>query len=123
MSPIWKKGAATAFLAFVILWAAGILRGLTRPYPQQPAWRLPTGEVFSSRLQAANNLRQLGLATTPLPLVLDRPEVDRIVVHEKTAQLGTGTAAFDRDASRIRTALAEHEAVVFNEKNSGLVPE
>jgi hypothetical protein len=103
---------------------AGTVRGLTLPYPPPPpAWPLPAGEESAARLQSANNLRQIGLALTPLPLVLDQPDVDRIRVHEKVAQLAAGTGAFDDDAALVRSALAAHQAVVFNEKNAGIAPE
>jgi hypothetical protein len=49
--------------------------------------------------------------------------VDRIQVHEKTAHLTASTAALDDDQAAIRDALAEHQAVVFNERNSGIAPD
>src|SRR5437899_89992 len=122
MRHLWKKIAALGFLAFLTLWVVGILRGLTLAYPQ-PVWPLPVIEEFAARLPQANNLKQIGMATTPLPLVLDQPEVERIQVHEKYAQLASGTAAFDDDTVQVRSALAAHQATVLNEKNGGLAPD
>jgi hypothetical protein len=122
MSYLWKKVAALGFLVFLILWAVGILRSYALPYPQ-PAWPIPVIEELSARNASANNLKQIGLAQTPLPAVLDQAEVERIQVHEKHAQLATGTTTFDDDAAEVRKSLAEHQATVFNEKNGGLAPE
>src|SRR5262249_5335423 len=122
MSYFWKKVAALGFLVFLILWVVGILRSYTVPYPQ-PAWPLPVIEELSARNASANNLKQIGMAQAPLPAVLDQPEVDRIQVHEKHAQLATGTTAFDDDVGKARNVLAEHQATIFNEKNGGLAPE
>jgi hypothetical protein len=117
-----KKAAAVAFLIFLVLWVGETIYGLTLPYPQPPALQLPAIEELSGRLPSANNLQQLGLATTPLPLVLEHPEAEKIQVHEKRAQVAAGTAAFDNDEASIRAALALHQALVFNEKTSGLAP-
>jgi hypothetical protein len=124
MRPVWKKVAALGFLLFLGLWVAGTIRGSKLPYSRPPAAPPTLGsELNSQRLQAANNLRQIGLAKAPLPLVLDQPDVGRIQVHEKTAHLTASTAAFDNDQAAIRDALAEHQAVVFNERNSGIAPD
>src|SRR4051794_24342501 len=103
MYPLWKKAAAVGVLSFLALWVVGTLRAGTLPYPEPAPWPLTLGEGQGAQgFQAnANNLRALGLATKPLPLVLDQPEVERIRVHDRTAQLAVGTAAFDEDAARI----------------------
>ena len=117
-----KKGAAVGFLALLALWAVGFVRGPSQPYPQPTAWPVLAREVQASRLPSANNLKQIGLAQTPLPALLDQPDVDRIRVFEKVAHLATGTAAFDDDEAAVRSALAAHRAAVFNENNSGIAP-
>ena len=124
MHVIWKKRASVAFLLLLVLWAAGVARGWSvehRPTPDLAL--LPLDREVTQQVQAANNLKQLGLATTPLPLMLDRPDLDKIQVYEKGAQLTAGTAAFAEDEAKLRAALAEHKAVVFNERSTGLSPE
>jgi hypothetical protein len=123
MLSYWKQAAAIGFLVFLGLWIVGITRAATQPYPEPAAWQLTLSEEPASRLALANNLRQVGLIQMPLPLVLDQPDVERIRVYEKTAQLAAGTAAFDDDAVSIRAALTAHQASVFNEKNAGIAPE
>jgi hypothetical protein len=128
MRPLWKKMAAIGFLVFLSLWVVGSLRGLTLPYPPPPALGLSGGPTFSpaesaSRLPVANNLKQLGMGQLPLPLVLDQPDVERIRVYERTAELALGSAAFDDDEAVIRSAVASHQGTIFNEKKSGLAPE
>src|SRR5262245_29224892 len=116
MNQFAKKAAAVGFLALLILWVGGVLRGSTLPYPEPPAWSPMGVEEVSYRQQAqSNNLRQLGLTEVPLTLMLDRADVDRIHVHEKVAYLAAGTTAFEGDEARIRGALTAHEATVFNE--------
>jgi hypothetical protein len=118
-----KQAAAVAFLAFVGLWVAGLFRGAPRSDPP-PVLEWSTNGVDNnhSRQQFANNLRQLGLGTLPLPAVLDQADVDRIQVFEKTARLASSTTAFDGDQSALRSALEAHEAVTFNETNGGIDP-
>jgi hypothetical protein len=125
MRPIWKKAAAVGFLAFLALWVAGMIRGAVAPFPALPVWHVPalSSPDYSSRLAVANNLHQLGLAQTPLPAMLDQPDVERIRVYEKSGQLTAGTATFDNDEARIRSALATHHAQVFNERNGGIAAE
>jgi hypothetical protein len=125
MSPFWKKVAAVAFLAFLPLWAAGVVRGVVlSPEPRPGEWDIVplAGPDSSSRQQVANNLRAIGMAHMPLPLVLEQPDVERIRVHEKSAQLATGTAEFDDDAASVRAALSAHHAMILNERNSGIAP-
>ena len=129
MSDFWKKCAAAGFLMFLCLWIGGTARGYSLPYPQAPAWHLASvgisapDDYSSARLASWNNLKQLGLAATPLPMVMDQADIERIRVLVKHAQLAAGTSAFDEDERAIRSALAAHQATVFNEKNSGIEPE
>jgi Domain of unknown function (DUF4349) len=123
MHPLGQKAIALAFLTFLILWVAGLFRVSSLP-ASPTAWPVMNHEELglnSQRMQAANNLKQLGLGMTPLPLVLDKLDVDPIRIHEKSAQLTTRTAAFEDDEGRIRAALNGHEAVILNERSSGLV--
>ncbi|MCI0640914.1 MAG: DUF4349 domain-containing protein [Gemmataceae bacterium] len=124
MNPLWKKAGAIGFLVFLALWVAGAIRALLLPYPQTPVWQL-TGSIHEAgtRLPQGNNLKQIGLAFTPLPLVLDQPDVEKIQVFDKLAQLAIGTARFDDDKALVRAALAAHQAVVFNERNGGIAPQ
>jgi hypothetical protein len=119
-----KQAAAVAFLAFVGLWAVGLFRG-PPPTVSSPVAEWSSSSSYdnnNSRQQFANNLRQLGLGSLPLPAVLDQADVDRIQVFEKTARLASSTADFDRDQSALRAALEAHEAVIFNETNGGVAP-
>jgi hypothetical protein len=54
--------------------------------------------------------------------MLERPDVDRILVYEKTAHLMTSSPTFDQDVQSIRTALTEHGATTVHEDNSGIIP-
>ena len=120
-----KQAAAIAFLALVGLWVAGLFREPPRAAsPSALDWSSSSNSVDnnSSRQQFANNLRQLGLGTLPLPAVLDQADVDRIQVFEKVARLASGTTAFDRDQAALRSALEAHDAVIFNETNGGIAP-
>lgn len=126
MHPLWKKTAALGFLAFLGLWIGGTIHGWSLPYPEPIALPLSSGPGDdyspSSRLSQANNIKQIGLAETPLPLVLDKPDIERIQVHEKNAQLSAGTAAFEDDEVRVRAALDAYKAVIVNERASGIAP-
>src|SRR4051812_18184183 len=98
-----KKVAAIGFLVFLALWIVGVVRGLTLPFPPPPPLLLDSGpdeygRGASQNQKVANNLRQLGMEKTPLPLVIDQAEIERIQVHEKTADLTTGSADFETDA-------------------------
>ena len=123
MRETWKKAAAIGFLAFLALWVAGAVRGLSLPYPQPSGWSFSAGDDSPNRLPQAHNLKQIGLEATPLPLMLDQPGVERIQVHEKRAQLSVGAADFDDHQALIRSFIAAHQAVVFNEKIGGIAPQ
>jgi hypothetical protein len=130
MHPLWKKAAAIGFLVFLGLWTAGGIRGSV-PSRQQPgtaheasAWNAAArAESSNPSQQFANNLKEIGLAKTPLPAVLDQADVERIRVHEKSAQLGTSTTEFDEDEALIRSTLTTSRAVVLIEKNGGIMPQ
>src|SRR5262245_53785003 len=80
------KSAAVAFLTFLALWIAGTVRGLALDYPMPNPIDITSYRQGIQGMQNANNLRQIpGLMETPLPLVLDRPEVEQIRIHEKRA--------------------------------------
>lgn len=121
-----NKGAAIGFLAFVTLWIVALAREASTAYPLPTAWDRALTEDLSNALTRrpviANNLKQIGLAQTPLPLVIDQPDVEKIQVFEKTAQVALGSDAFDEDEEAIRKLLAAHHAVAFNEKRSGIMP-
>jgi Domain of unknown function (DUF4349) len=124
MGHLWKKAAAIAFLAFVALWVAALVRGLAMPAPPAPYLReLSLSDDRSSRLLVSNNLRVIGLEQTPLPLMLEQPAAEQIQVFEKTARLVAGSAAFDDDEALIRAALTAYQATVFNEKSAGIAPD
>src|SRR5688572_32481648 len=111
-----KKAAAVGFLAFLVLWIVGGVRGSALPYPQPVTWPVLLGDETNVQLPQANNLRQIGLAQTPLPLMLEQPEVEGLKVHEKRARLSVGTTNFDGDLALVRSQLAAQQAVVFNER-------
>jgi hypothetical protein len=120
----WKKIAALGFLTFLALWIAGIIRGWSLPYPQPVSPRLSlSDEVYFSNAQLANNLKQIGLSLLSLPLVLEKADVERIRVYEKSAQLAAGTTAFEADEALIRSVIASREASVLNEKSGGIAPQ
>ena len=124
-----KKIAAIGFLLFMLLWLAGVIRAFTREYPP-PAPVLPEllslsssgREYVNPAQQVANNLKQIGLIQTPLPLVLDNPDFEKIRITEKTATLTAGSTAFKEDEVKIRAAIAEFKADIFTEKKSGIEP-
>jgi hypothetical protein len=131
MRQLGKKAAAVGFLVLVALWVVGIVREWSLPYPQPTGWQLASvasyeelagGASSNARQVTANNLKQIGLAHTPLPLVLDQPDLEKIQVYEKTAQLVMGTEAFDEDEARLRAILGANQAVAFNERKSGIQP-
>lgn len=117
-----KKAAAVGFLVFLVLWIVGTLRGITQPYPPPAPLSIGLEREYSSQNQWANNLKAMGLIETPLPLVLDNPDVDKIRIVEKTANFSTGTAAFDKDEGLIRSAVKVQGATVFSEKSTGIEP-
>jgi hypothetical protein len=128
MRLFWKKVAAVGFLVFIGLWIVGAARGLTLPYPPPPPLDLSSVTDLSSGRSASNyqnfahNLKQLGMEKTPLPMVIDQAEIERIQIHEKTAFLVAGSTEFEADEAKIRTALATHKASTITEKESGIAP-
>jgi hypothetical protein len=121
-----NKVAAVGFLAFVALWIVGLAREASVAYPLPAAWHVAVSDELSnglSRTVVANNLKQIDMAQTPLLVVLDRPDVEKIQVEEKTARLALGSDAFDDDEAASRTALAAHHGIVFDEKRGGIAPE
>jgi hypothetical protein len=126
MSDNLKKGAAVGFLAFLVLWAAGVGRTFTLGDQEVQAVSPPVlpslDDLGGSRARSANNLRQIGL-TAPLPLVLDREDINQIRVYEKTALLAAATAAFHDDEERLRKAVAAQHGVIFSERTTGIAPE
>jgi hypothetical protein len=126
MSNLLKKLAAAGFLAFVGLWAAGLARSYTLERPEPTTFAVPALsliEEYRSRMQVANNLRQIGLAHSPLLEILEQAGGDKIEVYEKTAQLTSGTSAFSADEAWVRQAVATHKAVIFSERANGLAPD
>jgi hypothetical protein len=124
MHLLLKRCAALGFLLFVGLWITGTLRGLSVPFPEPSSWHFASAEYDSRwQPQVANNIKQLGLAAeaTPLPAVLDQA-AEQIQVFEKRAQLASRSSDFDSDISRIRAAMAAHQAVVQTDKANGIEP-
>src|SRR5947208_1714222 len=120
MSPFWKKVAAVAFLSFLALWLVALVGGLALPLPRASADPVAFSsasrrEDGPARQQLANNLRELGLAREPVRGVLDRPDLDKVQVHEKVGRVATTTADFAADEAAVRAALEEQKAVVSNE--------
>src|SRR5262245_11885148 len=93
-----QKAAAVGFLVFVGLWIVGSFRGLELDYPMpDPMMFTSVSSIREQQMYqaSANNMRTIpGLVETALPLVLDRPEVEQIRIHEKRAILGIGTPNF-----------------------------
>jgi uncharacterized protein YfcZ (UPF0381/DUF406 family) len=126
-----KKAAAVGFLAFMGFWIVGALQTLGREYPPPAPPSLTLFSGFSSGPDRgyvasnnfANNLKQIGLIETPLPLVLDKPDVERIRITEKTAVLASTSTAFKNDEMKIRAAIQAQGADIFTEKKSGIEPE
>ncbi|MCI0681372.1 MAG: DUF4349 domain-containing protein [Gemmataceae bacterium] len=126
MRQLMQKFAAVGFLVFVGLWVGGTVRGYALPYPQAPIFDFSSisfDRLQNARVQAANNLKQMGLATTPVPLVLEGPDVEQIEVYERIAYLGTASRAFEDDEAQLRSAVAGHQGTIFNESSSGLAPD
>jgi hypothetical protein len=132
MRQLIGKAAAVGFLALIALWIIGLVREASVPYPQPAGWNVARGITLQEvqadsnngfdRQVISNNLKQLGLALTPLPMVLDQPDLEKLQVFEKTAQLAVGSDTFDDDEAAIHSALAAHHAVAFNERRGGLEP-
>jgi hypothetical protein len=124
MQRLWKKAAAVGFLALLALGLVGTIRAFTLPYPQLLKSSLPISlPMLERNLPTANNLRQVGLGEMPLPLLLEQGNVERIRVYERSGQLALATDAFDDDEAQIRSAVTAHQALVLNEKSSGLPSE
>src|SRR5580765_3065614 len=100
MLHLLKKAAALGFLLFMVLWTIGVVRTLTLDYspPPPPPIVSLSGEFDQLQRQnsnfSANNLKQIGLISTPLPLVLDAPELEKVRITDKTAYLSIVTTAF-----------------------------
>jgi hypothetical protein len=128
MSPVWKRIAAAAFLTFVALWVVALIGGFTLPLPRASADPIvfspaATKEVGLNRQQLANNLRELGLAREPVRGVLDRADLDKVQVHEKTGRVVTTTTDFAADEAAVRAAVADQKGVVADETSGGVTPE
>src|SRR5438876_832158 len=95
-----KKVAAVGFLVFLGLWIVGAVRGLMLPFPPPLPLSISSERESYSRQQVWNNMKQLNLAETPLPLVLDNPDIEKIRVHEKRATLTNNTPDFDDDNAK-----------------------
>ena len=128
MSPFWKKAAAVAFLIFLVLWVVGLIGGFALPLARASADPVAFSSVQVredglARQQLANNLRDLGLAREPARGVLDRADLDKVQVHEKTGRVATTTTDFAADEATIRAVLEEQKAVVSNEASGGVAPD
>ena len=125
MRVLLQKLAAVGFLVFLALWIGGIVHGLALPYPETPTFDFSGSidRLANQRLAQANNLKQIGLATTPVPLVLERADLEQIQVYERVAFLSSATRDFDEDEGRLRSAVAGHQGVIFNETATGLAPD
>ncbi len=122
-----QKAAAVGFLVFLVLWVAGTLRGITLDYPLPTPITISEFRSSQQQFQGANNLKQLGLGWTALPLVLDHPKVELIRIHDKRAILAIGTSEFTKDEAAIRDAIKEQnkqeqKAEIFTEHRSGIEP-
>ncbi len=109
------------------IWFAGVLQTLALDYP--PPAPTPLASLSAEREYHlpwngnwANNLKQIGLIETPLPLVLDKPDVEKIRITEKTALLTSTSTAFKDDEAKIRAAIQADGAEIFTEKKSGIEP-
>ncbi len=125
MQHYFKKLVAIGFLVFLGLWVVGSIRGITLPYPPPMPVAISAGlerEFFSSSGNYANNMKQLQLTETPLPLALDNSEAEKIRIVEKRATMTTGTTKFAEEETAVRGAIKAQQATVFNEKNTGLEP-
>jgi adenylate cyclase class IV len=119
-----QKAVAVGFLVFLTLWIVGAVRGMMLDFPPPLPMSLDvvSARESYSRQQNVNNLKQLGLVETPLPLVLDGPNVEKIRIHEKRAVMTAGSASFDDDSARIHAAIQSHNAEIFTYKKSGIEP-
>jgi hypothetical protein len=125
MSPFWKRVAAAAFLIFLTLWIVAMIGGFALPLPRASAEAVPFSIVQNAdnglaRRQMANNLRELGLAREPVRGVLERADLDKVQVHEKTGRIVTTTTDFAAAETAIRAIIAEQKAIVSNESSGGV---
>ena len=103
---LMKKAAAIGFLLFLGLWIVGTIRPFTLPYrPPMPVLSMPASRTYTNPDNFVSNVQQIGLLNTPLPLVLENPNVDQIRVHEKRAEITSGTNVFDDDGKKVRDAI------------------
>ena len=124
MQHLGKKTAAAGFLVLLALGLVGTIRAFTLPYPQLLRSSLPMSlPMLERNLPSANNLKQVGLGEMPLPLLLEQGNVERIRVYERSGQLALATEVFGDDETQVRSAVTVRQALVLNEKSSGLVRE
>jgi hypothetical protein len=128
MSPVWKRIAAAAFLTFLVLWVAALVGGFALPLPRASAEPVAFSSAAKrddglNRQQLANNLRELGLAREPVRGVLDRADLEKVQVHEKTGRVTTTTTDFAADEAAVRAALADYKAVISDETSGGVAPD
>jgi hypothetical protein len=125
MSHFKKQAAAVGFLIFAALWVGGTLHGMDVPFPEPTPFLFsaPSSSDARSNYLMANNIKQIGLADTPLPIVLDQPAADGIRIFEKRARLTARSSSFEVDAVQVRAVVAEHKAAVLQEKSGGIEPE
>jgi hypothetical protein len=128
MFPFWKSVAAVAFLLFLALWIVALIGGFALPLPRASAE--PVAFTYFQRRedgllrqQLANNLKELGLAREPARGVLDRADLDKVQVYEKTGRVATSATDFAADEATIRAVLEEQKAVVTNETSGGIAPD
>jgi Domain of unknown function (DUF4349) len=122
MSLVMKKFAAVGFLAFLGLWIVASIRGLTLDYPPPAPLSIELIREDYSRQQVANNLKAVGLAETPAPMLLDLADIEKIRIHEKRAVLATNSVEFDDDSTKIHSAIAAHKAEILTYRKSGIEP-
>src|SRR5262245_29822746 len=124
MRQLLPKFAAAGFLIFLALWIGGTARGYALPYPEAPVFDFSAFDrQANARQGSANNLAQIGLSTTALPLVLDKGDIEQIQVYERIASLTSATRTFDDDEAQVRSAIAGQQATIFLETSSGLAPD
>lgn len=122
-----KKIAAIGFLVFLVLWIVATIQGMGASYP--PPTPMPIlfsdsdKEYSRSNANYANNLKQIGLVETSLPLVLDGPGVEKIRILEKRATMVETATDFATKEAEVRASIEEYSATVFNEKSSGIEPD
>lgn len=123
MSHFKKQAAAIGFLIFAALWIGGTLQGMDVPFPEPTPFLFSAPSFSDARSLTANNIKQIGLAGTPLPMVLDQPAADGIRIFEKRARLAARSSSFETDAAQVRAVVTEQKATVLQEKSGGIEPE